>query len=205
MQVEHVTETADVFTANVFLVPGEKTTLVDVGCWPGIVDAVGEHVDSVDQVVLTHQDIDHVSELDAIVDAYDPDVYAYDDHPHRNHELADGDSVHIGDERFDVVHTPGHTPDHVSFVSESAGVLFSGDVVVYEDSAFSGGSFGKTSKPESNRDVLIESLQTLLSRLPDSVDSMYSGHGPVFEGNVRKIIETALARAELREPKYPDD
>ena len=202
MQVEHVTEAADVFTANVFLVPGDETTLVDVGSWDGIVDAVRDHVDDVDRVVLTHQHGDHVASMDAVVDAFAPDVHPFADHDPRTHELADGDTVRIGDHDYDVVHTPGHADDHVSFVSGDSNALFSGDVVVYEDDAYSGGSFGRTDMAGQSRDLEIESIQTLLGRMPDGLDAMYSGHGPVFEGDVRKIVETALARAELREPKY---
>ena len=202
MQVEHVTNAADVFTANAYLAPGDETTLVDVGAWPGVISTVREYVDDVDRVVLTHQHGDHVAVIDEVVDTFSPDVYAFGDHEHRTHELADGDDVRIGDHEFDVVHTPGHADDHVSFVSGDGGALFSGDVVVYEDDAFSGGSFGRTDMAGQSRDVEIESIQTLLSRMPDGLDAMYSGHGPVFEGDVRKIVETALARAERHEPKY---
>lgn len=202
MQVEHVTDAAEVFTANAYLVPGEETTLVDVGSWEGAVDTVRDHVDHVDRVVLTHQHGDHVATMDTIVDAFAPDVYAFAEHEHRTHELADGDDVRIGDHEYDVVHTPGHADDHVSFVSGDSGALFSGDVVVYEDDAFSGGSFGRTDMAGQSRDVEIESIQTLLARMPEGIDALYSGHGPVFEGDVRKIVETALARAERKEPKY---
>jgi len=34
---------------------------------------------------------------------------------------------------------------------------------------------------------------------------MYSGHGGVFHGDVRDVVETALGRAEKRELKYPDE
>jgi hypothetical protein len=34
---------------------------------------------------------------------------------------------------------------------------------------------------------------------------MYSGHGGVYEGDVRAVVERALERAERREPKYPDE
>lgn len=202
MQVEHVTEDADVFTANAYLVPGDVTTLVDVGSWEGVVGVVLDAVDTVDRVVLTHQHADHVAQLDAVVDEFQPEVYAFADHEHRTDELLDGDTVQIGDDDYDVVHTPGHADDHVSFVSGDSGALFSGDVVVYEDDAFSGGSFGRTDMAGQSRDVEIRSIQRLLERLPDDVEALYSGHGPVFEGDVRKIAETALARAERKEPKY---
>ena len=105
-------------------------------------------------------------------------------------------------ERFEVIHTPGHADDHVSLVSES--MIFSGDVVVHDDGAFEGGSFGRTDMAGQSREKLIESVRRILDRLPEDVEHMYSGHGGEFHGNVREVIETALERAERREPKYPE-
>ena len=202
MAVHHVTADATSFTCNVFLAPGEVTTLVDAGAMPGVVDAVREHVDRVDRVVLTHQHGDHVEELDAVLDAFDPELYAYADHPRRTGELADGDEFHVGDERVEVVYTPGHADDHVSLVGRES--LYSGDVVVHDDGAFDYGSFGRTDLPGQDREVLIDSIRELLSRMPGSVEHLYAGHGSVFHGDVRDVVETALGRAERREPKYPD-
>jgi len=102
-----------------------------------------------------------------------------------------------------VVYTPGHADDHVSLVSEST--LFSGDVVVHDDGAFDYGSFGRTDMPGQSRGRLIGSIETLLDAMGDSVEHMYAGHGGAFHGDVRDVVETALGRAEKREPKYPDD
>ena len=206
MDPVNVTADAEQFTANVYLVDGEVTTLVDAGAMPGVVDESHEHVDEIDRVVLTHQHGDHVEQLDAVLDAFDADLFAYDDHPDRTHAIDDGDTVEIGDETHEVVYTPGHADDHVAFVGESA--LFSGDVVVYNDGAFDDGSFGRTDHPTGDRERLIESLRTILDRLPDSVEGMYAGHGDPFEAgeeSVRDVIERALERAERREPKYPDE
>jgi len=200
-----VTESADVFTCNAYLLDGETPTLVDAGAMPGVDEVIADHVDALDRVVLTHQHGDHVAELDAVLDAFDVDLYAYSDHPHRTHNIDDGDAIAMGDETFEAVYTPGHAADHLSFVSEST--LFSGDVVVYNDGAFDDGSFGRTDRPGQSRERLIESLRTLLERLPDSVTAMYAGHGEPFHANgetVRDVIERALDRAERREPKYPE-
>ena len=205
MDVVTVTADAEQFTCNAYLVSGDHTTLVDAGAMPGVVDVIKEHTDALDRVVLTHQHSDHVGELGSVLDAFDADVYAYDDHPSRTHAIEDGDTVDIGDDAYEVVYTPGHAEDHVTFLGESA--LFSGDVVVYNDGAFSDGSFGRTDMSDQSRERLIESLRTLLDRLPDSVESMYAGHGDAFHANgdsVRDVIERALERAERREPKYPD-
>ncbi|APX97058.1 MBL fold metallo-hydrolase [Natronorubrum daqingense] len=203
MDVHHVTADAETFTCNAFLVLGEETTLVDAGAWDGVVDEIQLYTDEVDSVVLTHQHGDHVAQLEAVVDAFDPDVYAYDDHPTRTQEIRDGDTVSIGDDDFDVVYTPGHADDHVSFVSESS--LFSGDVVVHDDGAFDYGSFGRTDMAGQSRERLIESIETLLERLPDGIEHMYAGHGGIFHGDVRDVVETALERASERQPKYPDE
>jgi hydroxyacylglutathione hydrolase len=204
MDVTNVTAAAETFTANAYLVDGDdRTDLVDVGAMDGVADVVAGHTDDVDAVFLTHQHGDHVQQLDAVVERFDPAVYAFADHAHRTDALADGDEVRIGDAAFAVVHTPGHADDHVSFVGERA--LFGGDVVVHDDGAFDDGSFGRTDMPGQDREMLVESVRTLLERLPDGVEAMYSGHGSTFHGDVRAVVERALERAERREPKYPDE
>jgi len=203
MDVSNVTADADTFTCNAYLALGESPTLVDAGAMTGVTGVIGDHTDELDKVVLTHQHGDHVSQLDAVLDRFDCDLYADGDHPRRTHELADGDSVVVGDETCEVVFTPGHADDHVSLVSERS--LFSGDVVVHDDGAFDDGSFGRTDMAGQSRERLIESVRDLLDRMPDTVEHMYSGHGSVYHGDVRDVVERALERAERREPKYPDE
>lgn len=207
MNVVNVTADAEEFTCNAYLVDGAVPALVDAGTIPGVEDVVREYTDDLDRVVLTHQHHDHVGELDAVLDAFDAELYAYSDHPRRDHALEPDDELELGDETFEVVYTPGHAGDHVSFVGETA--LFSGDVVVYNDGAYDDGSFGRTDMAGQSRERLIESLDDLLEHLPDSVTSMYAGHGDPFHAtedeSVRDVIERALSRAEEREPKYPDE
>jgi glyoxylase-like metal-dependent hydrolase (beta-lactamase superfamily II) len=207
MEPLNVTADADVFTCNAYLVDGAVPTLVDVGTMSGVEDVIADHVETIDQVVLTHQHADHVGELEAVLDAFDAELYAHNDHPRRTGGIDDGDTLTIGDEEFETVYTPGHAADHLSFLSEST--LFSGDVVVYNDGAFDDGSFGRTDRPGQSRERLIQSLKTILDRLSDSVSGMYPGHGQPFvdepDGEtVRTVIERALERAERREPKYPE-
>ena len=203
MEPINVTADAETFTSNAFLVPGETPTLVDSGAMAGVERVVADHVDTLDRVVITHQHGDHVAQVDAVVDRFDPDVYAYDDHPHRTHDIAAGDTLAIGDESAEVVHTPGHAPDHVSLVTPTR--LFSGDVVVYNDGAFDDGSFGRTDNPGQSREHLVESIRRLLDRMPAGVEGMYAGHGDAFHGDVRTVVERSLERAERREPKYPNE
>jgi glyoxylase-like metal-dependent hydrolase (beta-lactamase superfamily II) len=206
MDVTNVTAAAEQFTCNAYLVTGEVTTLVDAGTMPGVEDAVADHVDHLDRVVLTHQHADHVGELDAVLDAFDPELAAYGDHPRRDVALRDGDELVVGDDAHEVVYTPGHAADHVALVGETT--LFSGDVVVYNDGAFSDGSFGRTDMAGQSRERLIQSLRDLLERLPETVTELYPGHGDAFVAtdaeSVGDVLSRALGRAERREPKYPE-
>jgi glyoxylase-like metal-dependent hydrolase (beta-lactamase superfamily II) len=203
MEVYNVTADAAVFTCNAYLALGTEPTLVDAGAMDGVVDVVSEHTDELSKVVLTHQHGDHVEQLDAVLDAFDVDCYAYADHARRTRAVDDGDEILIGDETCEVVHTPGHADDHVSLVSDES--LFSGDVVVHDDGAFDYGSFGRTDYPGQSREHLIRSIEALLERMPADIAHMYAGHGDVFHGDVRDVVETGLSRAKERQPKYPDE
>jgi hydroxyacylglutathione hydrolase len=202
MDVHNVTEAAEEFTCNAFLALGEVPTLVDAGTMSGVEEVVADHTDRLDRVVLTHQHGDHIGELDAVLDYFDADLYCYGSHTRRTDGLDDGDTIAIGEEDFEVIHTPGHADDHVSLVSERT--IFSGDVVVYDDGAFEDGSFGRTDMAGQSREELIDSISRILDRLPEGVSDMYAGHGSAFHGDVRDVIERALERAERRDPKYPE-
>jgi Zn-dependent hydrolases, including glyoxylases len=206
--VRNVTSGATEFTCNAYLVEGAVPTLVDAGAMPGVASEIERHVDELAQVVITHQHGDHVAELDAVLDAFDPALYTAGDHPRRTDTLADGDTVQVGDDSYGVVATPGHADDHVSLVGETA--VFSGDVAVYDDGAFDDGSFGRTDMPGQSRERLIESLQTLTDRIPESATRLYAGHGGVFKAadhddSLQTVVGRALERAERRVPKYPEE
>jgi len=210
MEIHTVTEGATEFTCNAYLLDGPDPVLVDAGTMPGVDDVIAERVDDLSAIYLTHQHRDHIGELDAVLNRFDADLYAYGDHPRRTAALEDGQAVDLCGESYEVVYTPGHADDHVSLVGETR--VFSGDVVVYNDGAFDDGSFGRTDLPGQSRERLIESLETLLDRLPNTVEALYAGHGDVYradpdgeDDSVRDVIERALERAERREPKYPDE
>jgi hydroxyacylglutathione hydrolase len=85
-------------------------------------------------------------------------------------ELCDGDCLEIGDLRFRVLHTPGHTPGHVCFHEPAQGVLFDGDVLFRR-------GIGRSDLPGGNHQQLLQSIREVLFALPDET-IVYSGHGP---------------------------
>jgi glyoxylase-like metal-dependent hydrolase (beta-lactamase superfamily II) len=80
----------------------------------------------------------------------------------------DGESVGGGTLRFDVLHTPGHTPGSCCFVHRGHGIVFGGDLV------FEGG-VGRWDVPGGDPEALMESLRKF-ARLPGAC-TVYPGHG----------------------------
>lgn len=200
MDVDCITAGAETFTANVYLVRGTAATLVDAGAMVGVSAAVSDRIGDLEALLITHGHDDHVSQLAELQAAFDPIVAAGAPPPGAS-ALSDGDTVSIGGHPFEVLETPGHAPDHLVFIGEET--IFTGDLVVYADEAFEDGSFGRTDLPGGDREVLLESIDRVLSALPGTVESMYPGHGPAFHGDVRTVIERARDRAARGEPKYP--
>jgi len=180
------------FTSNVFLVGGERTVLVDVGNGFDVVSVARQFDDSVDAVVLTHTHPDHVGNLSAVVEAFDVDVWGYDtDQPGVDHELVDGDSVQLGNDAYEVLHTPGHKDDHVCLYAPEPEILFAGDLV------FANGGFGRTDLEEGSRRLLIESIERVYERVGDSLAELHTGHGPSVTTNPSHDIELALQAARM--------
>jgi len=80
--------------------------------------------------------------------------------------LGDDDTVSFGKIELDVLHTPGHTPGSVCFLTGK--YLISGDTI------FPGGP-GKTQSPSALRQI-IESITSKIFVLPEDTQ-IYPGHG----------------------------
>ncbi|HUR35336.1 MAG TPA: MBL fold metallo-hydrolase [Vicinamibacterales bacterium] len=90
------------------------------------------------RVLVTHGHPDHASGAPAVAAAY-PRAAFYK-HPWPGHDerypvawgrLDDGDQIDLGDgDHLTVLHTPGHSPDHVAFWHEASRTVFSGDLVI---------------------------------------------------------------------------
>ncbi len=82
--------------------------------------------------------------------------------------VKDGDVITLGNIKFTVLHTPGHTPGCICLYSEKEKLLFTGDTL------FSGGR-GRTDFKYGNESEIHSSLVRLCRLEGDTV--FYAGHG----------------------------
>jgi hydroxyacylglutathione hydrolase len=84
--------------------------------------------------------------------------------------LEHGETLEIGELRFEVRHCPGHTRGHIVLAEERERAVFTGDCL------FSG-SIGRTDLPGGDYEQLIASIRENILSLGDEF-TVYCGHGP---------------------------
>ena len=94
---------------------------------------LGRSLDEIDFVVNTHRDVDHVQgnklikeRTKARIAIHELDAEAVEV---IDIKLKDGDSVELGDRKFEVIHTPGHTPGNICLYQKENQLLISGDTL----------------------------------------------------------------------------
>ncbi len=143
----------------------------------------------VHKILLTHGHIDHVAFAEDLHQALKVPMLLHRDDfdmaqaapqqalmfglppgpiPHIDGELKEGETVEAGTLKFEVLHTPGHSPGSVTLVSE--GLAFSGDVLF-------AGSIGRTDLPGGDIKILMESIWKKVVPLGEQCQ-LYPGHGP---------------------------
>jgi hydroxyacylglutathione hydrolase len=141
------------------------------------IDEVEDNAMVVSHVIDTHVHADHESGARALSAAANAPLYlgAGADVGFEFMPLNDGDVLEIGNRRCRVIHTPGHTREHVSLFCDDWYVL-TGDTLFVGDVGRVDLALTEIDEAEvrSRAKVLYESLHTLLS-LRDDVE-VYPGH-----------------------------
>ncbi len=84
--------------------------------------------------------------------------------------LEDGEEIAVGEERLQVLLTPGHSPGGISLYHASGPLVFSGDALFCQ-------GIGRTDLPGGDFRVLMRSIHKRLFALPGEA-AVYPGHGP---------------------------
>jgi len=147
-------------------------------------------------VLVTHGHPDHASGAVAIARAY-PHARFFkfpwrgEDHryPVYWRPVHDNDRIAIGDQALIALHTPGHSPDHLTFWHEDSRTAFTGDLVVQGSSvmihASRGGDLGQ----------YLQSLERLLALSPAH---LWPAHGPDVS-HPGALLNDYIAHRRMRE------
>lgn len=161
------------YGTNTYLLTCRQTGACVVIDAPGEVDKILKVLEGIhpQYILMTHDHLDHIGGLRELASTLHVPVGAHAaDAPGlpvpADILLHDGDIVSFGALSLEVLHTPGHTPGSLCFLT--------GHFLIAGDTLFPGGP-GHTRLPENFQQIL-ESIGRKLLPLPDDT-LVYPGHG----------------------------
>jgi hydroxyacylglutathione hydrolase len=178
----------------------DTALLIDPGDEPDTIKrALNELAVQVEAILITHCHFDHVgavAEMARYTQApvYCPagEVFILEDinsyvrfpglGPFESYSpektVSGGDVLDIAGFTIDVISTPGHSPDHVTYSLADEKAIFSGDVLFQ-------GSIGRTDLPGADHATLMRSIATLFATLPEDTGVLPGHMDPTTLGRER--------------------
>ena len=149
-----------VIEENCYILKKDNTCLViDPGDdFPKIKEKIGDN--KVVGVLVTHSHFDHVGALRNFLNKRSIKVFKKSNLQEREYEL--------GNFKFEVIYTPGHSADSVTFYFKDDKCMFVGDFIF-------NGSIGRCDLPTGDESVMKKSLENI--KKYDRDIKLYPGHG----------------------------
>jgi glyoxylase-like metal-dependent hydrolase (beta-lactamase superfamily II) len=183
--------------------PGDEVKLLDM------ISSIGRRPSDVAQILITHSDGDHIGCIAALVAATGASVYASAgeapviegsraprlpeyraDGPVAVSKVVEGGMVLPIHDGVEVIATPGHTADHVSYRLLRRNLLISGDALNNVEGL-------EGSMPQWTQDPS-RARETVLALASIGPDSICFGHGPPIVGDAgARLTELAASVAEV--------
>lgn len=160
-----------------------------LGAVMAVVEGLGARVAT---TLLTHGHLDHSAGARRFSQLSGSTVRALDPLHRRGSEgLGEGDVVRAGALEVDVVATPGHTSDSLSFVVPADSAVLTGDTIL-------GRGTTVVAHPDGRLEDYLESLQRLGSLASSGVvQSVLPGHGPALR-DASAAIAAYVAHRDAR-------
>jgi glyoxylase-like metal-dependent hydrolase (beta-lactamase superfamily II) len=140
----------------------------------------------IQEIVVTHAHHDHIGGVASVLQRFGPLKVSKKPSPGADEKFGvkidaidDGALIRTENATLRAIHTPGHAPDHLSFMIEEERALISGDNIL---------GVGTAVIPLDTGDLLdyMSSLERVLAEAPGRI---YPAHGPLIEDGPAKIRE----------------
>lgn len=147
----------------------------------------------IQEIVVTHAHHDHMGGVASVLERFGRLAVSKKPWPGTDESFGveldpidDGALIRTEGATLRAIHTPGHSPDHLSFVLEEERALIAGDNIL---------GVGTAVIPLHTGDLLdyMSSLERLLAETPGRI---YPAHGPLIEDGCAKIREYLEHRLE---------
>jgi glyoxylase-like metal-dependent hydrolase (beta-lactamase superfamily II) len=178
-----------IYSSNAYLVLGDWNKLDDINALidtgsDGFIQAHIRNINTgvgkvqVNKIILTHTHFDHIGGVRTLQKLYNCQVLAYVEYEENIKKLRDGEVLHLGDNYFEIIYSPGHSSDSICLYNKSEGILFSGDTQIRINST------DGTYTPE---------FVNTIKRLAElKLTVIYPGHGEPIMENPERILQNTL-------------
>jgi glyoxylase-like metal-dependent hydrolase (beta-lactamase superfamily II) len=175
---------------QILIDPGDNSDLV--------IQSVLENKGKLNQILITHAHHDHIGSVEAIYNYFNCscELHISDSRllrqapmyalrfggkiittPGHVNMFEGQPDIYLGKQLVKVIHTPGHTPGSVCYNFQ--GFVFTGDTLFYKH-------IGRTDLPGGSAKILSDSINQLLSDLPDDT-VIFPGHGRPWSVSEAKL------------------
>jgi glyoxylase-like metal-dependent hydrolase (beta-lactamase superfamily II) len=174
---------SSVFTGpgtNTYLIGIDKVTVLDPG--PAIkehIEAISKCSGEIEKIVVTHTHPDHSPGVKLLQDILDIPAFGLITESSKNQDLTfkpysllqHNEIINVENNKLRVVHTPGHASNHLCYLLEDEGMIFTGDHIM-------NGSTVVIAPPDGNMRHYIESLEMLKDY---DLKIIAPGHGEILQ------------------------